>query len=168
MGSTAPPENTLEMRRPNTRSVLGIVGDASCLSPAVGSTWFRSRPQSAHAAARVMARRVRICIYPNSHVRSARPALSFGNEWCLGAHLPLIPVAKPRPASEIKRSQPQLAHSSRRGVARALMPAGGTFAQLLRAGQWSRNNVRPFLDFSDGKRRATADSLTEDSDDEPL
>ena len=48
------------------------------------------------------------------------------------------------------------------------MSAGGTFAQLLRAGQRGGEAVRFYLDISEGGRRAMADILFEASGDEPL
>ena len=58
-------------------------------------------------------------------------------------------------------------HSTRRVAARALMSAGGTFAQLLRAGKRHGNAVRSYLDLGEDERRATTDILIEDSDGEP-
>ena len=57
-------------------------------------------------------------------------------------------------------------HSLRRGAARALVAAGGTFAQLLRAGQWRGNAVRLYLDLGEDERRAMTDILIEGSDDD--
>ena len=57
-------------------------------------------------------------------------------------------------------------HSLRRGAARALVAAGGTFAQLLRAGQWHGNAVRLYLDLGEDERRAMTDILIEGSDDD--
>ena len=47
------------------------------------------------------------------------------------------------------------------------MSAGGTFAQLLRAGQWRGNAVRAHLDLGEAARRVMVDILIEDPDDEP-
>ena len=50
-------------------------------------------------------------------------------------------------------------HSLLLGAARALMFAGGTFAQLPGACQWRGNAVRFYLDLDEGERRAMADIL---------
>ena len=59
-------------------------------------------------------------------------------------------------------------HSLRRGAAWAIMPASGTFAQLLRAGQWRGNAMRVLRGPSEGEGRAMADILIGGSEDEPL
>ena len=58
-------------------------------------------------------------------------------------------------------------HSIRRRAARALMFAGGTLAQLLRAGQWRGCGVRAYLDLDEEENRAMMDILIEGSGDEP-
>ena len=58
-------------------------------------------------------------------------------------------------------------HSFRRGAARALMPGGGSDAQLLRAGQWRGHAVRLYFDIGEDERRALTDILVEDSEDKP-
>ena len=55
----------------------------------------------------------------------------------------------------------------RRGAARALVLAGGPFAQLLRAGQLRRNAVRAYIDFGEDERKAMTDIPIEGSFDEP-
>ena len=59
------------------------------------------------------------------------------------------------------------ARSFRRGAAGALVFAGGTSAQPLRAGQWRGNAVRVYPDLGEDERRAVADIVIEDSDAEP-
>ena len=58
-------------------------------------------------------------------------------------------------------------HSIRRVAARALMSAGGTFRQLLRADQWRGCAVRAYLDLDEEENRATMDILIEGADYEP-
>ena len=55
-------------------------------------------------------------------------------------------------------------HSIRRGAARAILAAGGTFAQLLRAGQWHSSAYRLYLDMGGEEAKAMASVLIEDSD----
>ena len=59
------------------------------------------------------------------------------------------------------------AHLFRRGAARALISARGTYAQLLRARQWRGDAVRFYLDLGEDERRAMAGILIEGSEDEP-
>ena len=59
-------------------------------------------------------------------------------------------------------------HPLRFVAARALMTAGGTFAQLLRAGQWRRNAARFSPNVSEGERRPAADISTDGPADESL
>ena len=47
------------------------------------------------------------------------------------------------------------------------MSAEGTYAQLLRTGQWRGNVARFYLDLGKDGRRVTTDILIEGSDDEP-
>ena len=54
--------------------------------------------------------------------------------------------------------------SIRRGAARAILAAGGTFAQLLRAVQWHSSAYRLYLDMGGEEAKAMASVLTEDSD----
>ena len=54
--------------------------------------------------------------------------------------------------------------SIRRGAARAILAAGGTFAQLLRAGQWHSSAYRLYLDMGGEEAKAMASVLIEDSD----
>ena len=86
------------------------------------------------------------------------------------------------------------AHSLERRAVRASVSAGGAFAstrrsvalvtgvgvgwwgvclgvgwrQLLRAGQWSGDAARPYLDLTEGERRATAGFVIEGSGDKPV
>ena len=55
-------------------------------------------------------------------------------------------------------------HSIRRGAARAILAAGGTSAQLLRAGQWHSSAYRLYLDMGGEEAKAMASVLIEDSD----
>ena len=57
------------------------------------------------------------------------------------------------------------AHSIRRGAARAILDAGGTFAQLLKAGQWHSSAYRLYLDLGGEEAKAMASVLIEDSED---
>ena len=57
--------------------------------------------------------------------------------------------------------------SFRRGVARALISAGGAYARLLRPGQWRGNAVKFYLDLGEDERRAMTDIFFEGSGDEP-
>ena len=54
----------------------------------------------------------------------------------------------------------------RRGAARAILEAGGSFAQLLRAGQWHSSAFRLYLDLGVEEKKAMAAVLIEASDDE--
>ena len=58
-------------------------------------------------------------------------------------------------------------HSFRRGAARALMSAVGTWLQLRRAGQLRGNAVRLYLDLGEDERRSMTYILIEGSEDEP-
>ena len=55
-------------------------------------------------------------------------------------------------------------HSLRRGAAGAILAAGGTSAQLLKAGQWHSSAYRLYLDMGGGGAKAMASVLIEDSD----
>ena len=59
-------------------------------------------------------------------------------------------------------------HSFRWSAARALMSAGRTFAQLLRAGHWHRAAVRLHFDLEEGEWQSLTDILIGGSDDEHL
>ena len=64
------------------------------------------------------------------------------------------------------RSEKLGSHSIRRGAARAILEAGGSFAQLLRAGQWHSSACRLYLDLGVEEKKAMAAVLIEASDDE--
>ena len=55
-------------------------------------------------------------------------------------------------------------HSIRRGAARAILAAGGTSDQLLKAGQWHLSAYRLYLDMEGEEAKAMASVLIEDSD----
>ena len=57
-------------------------------------------------------------------------------------------------------------HSIRRGAARAILEAGGSFAQLLKAGQWHSSAFRLYLDLGVEEKKAMAEVLIEHSDEE--
>ena len=57
-------------------------------------------------------------------------------------------------------------HSFRRGAARAILEAGGSFAQLLRSGQWHSSAYQLYLDLGHEEATAMASVLVEGSDDE--
>ena len=80
----------------------------------------------------------------------------------------IIRHLRSRGASLNRRAADKLgARPFARGAGRVLMSAGGRFAQLLRAGQWRGNAVGFYLHLSEDARRAIADILIEDSDNEP-
>ena len=57
-------------------------------------------------------------------------------------------------------------HSFRRGAARAILEAGGSFSQLLRSGQWHSSAYQLYLDLGHEEATAMASVLVENSDDE--
>ena len=57
-------------------------------------------------------------------------------------------------------------NSVRRGAARAMLEAGGSFPQLLRSGQWRSSAYQLFLDLGHEEASAMASVLVEGSDDE--
>ena len=57
-------------------------------------------------------------------------------------------------------------HSFRRGAARAIPEAGGSFSQLLRSGQWRSSAYRLYLGLGHEEASALASALVEGSDDE--
>ena len=57
-------------------------------------------------------------------------------------------------------------HSVRRGAARAILEAGGSFSQLLRAGQWRSLAYKLCLDMGREETTAVSSLLTDASDDE--
>ena len=57
-------------------------------------------------------------------------------------------------------------HSFRRGAARAILEAGGSFAQLLRPGQWHSSAYQLYRDLGHEEATAMASVLAEGSDDE--
>ena len=57
-------------------------------------------------------------------------------------------------------------HSFRRGAARAILEAGGSFSQLLRSGQWHSSAYQLYLDLGHEEATAMASVLVEASDDE--
>ena len=57
-------------------------------------------------------------------------------------------------------------HSFRRGAARAILDAGGSFAQLLRSGQWHSSAYQLYLDLGHEEATAMASVLVEGSDDD--
>ena len=57
-------------------------------------------------------------------------------------------------------------HAFRRGAARAILKAGGSFAQLLRAGQWHSSAYKLYLDLGREESQAVAEVLIEASDGE--
>ena len=87
-------------------------------------------------------------IFPSSHVTS-------GHLGGRGARLHCLTAEK------------LCTHSFRRGAARELMSAGGTYAELLRAGQWRGNAARFYLGLGENELRALTDIPIEGSDDEP-
>ena len=56
--------------------------------------------------------------------------------------------------------------STRRGAARAILGAGGSFARLLRAGQWHSSAYGLYLDLAFEETKAMASTLIVASDDE--
>ena len=56
--------------------------------------------------------------------------------------------------------------SFRRGAARAILEAGGSFSQLLRSGQWHSSAYQLYLDLGHEEASAMASVLAEGSDDE--
>ena len=58
------------------------------------------------------------------------------------------------------------AHSVRRGAARAILEAGGSFSQLLRAGQWHSSAYKLYLDMGREETTAVSALLADASDDE--
>ena len=58
--------------------------------------------------------------------------------------------------------------SIRRGAARAILEAGGSFAQLLRAGQWHSSAYKVYLDMGREEPTAASSLLADASDDEML
>ena len=59
------------------------------------------------------------------------------------------------------------AHPFRRGAARAILSVGGTFAQLLEAGQWHSSAYQLYIDLGREGPQAVADIRIEASDVEP-
>ena len=57
-------------------------------------------------------------------------------------------------------------HSFRRGAARAILEAGGSFSQLLRLGQWRSSAYKLYLDLGHEESTAMASVLVGSSDDE--
>ena len=57
-------------------------------------------------------------------------------------------------------------HSIRRGAARAILEAGGSFAQLLRAGQWHSSAYKVYLDMGREETSAVTSLLADASDDD--
>ena len=57
-------------------------------------------------------------------------------------------------------------HSVRRGAARAILEAGGSFSQLLRAGQWHSTAYKLYLDMGREETTAASPLLGRASDDE--
>ena len=57
-------------------------------------------------------------------------------------------------------------HFFRRGAARAILEAGGSFSQLLRSGQWHSSAYQLYLDLGHEEAAAMASVLVEASDDE--
>ena len=57
-------------------------------------------------------------------------------------------------------------HSIRRGVARAILDAGGSCPQLLRSGQWRSSACQLYLGQCHEEATAMASGLVEGSDDE--
>ena len=57
-------------------------------------------------------------------------------------------------------------HSFRRGAARAILEAGGSFPQLLRSGQWRSSAYQLYLDLGHEEASAMASALVDGSDDE--
>ena len=57
-------------------------------------------------------------------------------------------------------------HSVRRGAARAILEAGGSFSQLLRAGQWRSLAYKLFLGMGREEPTAVSSLLADASDDE--
>ena len=57
-------------------------------------------------------------------------------------------------------------HSLRRGAARAILEAGGSFSKLLRSGQWRPSAYQLYLDLGREEASAMASVLVEGSDDE--
>ena len=58
------------------------------------------------------------------------------------------------------------AHSFRRGAARAILEAGGSFSQLPRSGQWRSSAYQLYLDLGHEESRAMASIMVEAPDDE--
>ena len=56
------------------------------------------------------------------------------------------------------------AHAFRKGAARAILGAGGSFAQPLRADQWHSSAYQLYLDLGREESQAAADGLIEPSD----
>ena len=56
--------------------------------------------------------------------------------------------------------------SVRRGAARAILVAGGSFSQLLRAGQWHSSAYKLYLDMGRDGATAVSAFLADASDDE--
>ena len=57
------------------------------------------------------------------------------------------------------------AHSIRRGAARAILAAGGTFSQLMKAGQWHSSAFKLYLDLGGEETKGMSSVLIEDSED---
>ena len=57
-------------------------------------------------------------------------------------------------------------HSIRQGAARAILEAGGSFSQLLRAGQWRSSTYKLYLDMGREETTAASILLVDASDDE--
>ena len=57
-------------------------------------------------------------------------------------------------------------HSVRRGAARAILEAGGSFPQLLGAGQWHSSAYKLYLDMGREETTAVSSLLADASDDE--
>ena len=55
-------------------------------------------------------------------------------------------------------------HKTRRGAARAILDAGGSFAKLLRAGHWHSSAYRAHLDIGIGETKSMALILIEAAD----
>ena len=64
------------------------------------------------------------------------------------------------------RSEKLGTHSFRRGAARAVLGARGSFSQLLRSGQWRSSAYQPYLDIGHEEATAIASVLVEGSYDE--
>ena len=176
MRRTGPATNMSEMGQACPRSVLGILGGGLALK-------LRRRKRMAPGAGLTCP-----CCY-EGHVsrgedsHASQPLFPVCSVWPVARERVIVrgfvspSFHSPNLIRQLRLTGVRLnssaadkfgARSLRRGADRAQMSAGGTAAQLLRAGWWRGGAVRLVLDLTEGERRAMGDILIEVSEDEPF